>query len=135
MKYIFVIGMWVICYSSNAQIGKKLDCILLKKSVKTEIFQKQFNICSSQENISIIDTGMYFNGCILPEVCNRNLLTYSETNSSISNDKAIYIYRIEKYKNTYKVYFFRPLSGASLNLRVKYKNGRVKILDYEVGAF
>ena len=133
----FIFGIWASCisYSVNAQNVKRIDCVLLNKAVETEIFQKQFYICSTQEDISIIDTSMYFKGCGLPEVCSRKFSLYNKFNDSMGNKTAIVIYRVDNIKHTYSLYFYRPHTGASLNLKFRYKKNKVKLLGYEVGAF
>ncbi len=131
-----IFGIWALCviYSVNAQNIKRVDCVLLKKAIETEIFQKQFYLCSIQEDISIIDTSMYFKECGLAEIYSRKFSLYNELNGSMSKT-AIFIYRVDNVKHTYSLYFYRPHTGASLSLKFRYKNNSVKLLDYKVGAF
>lgn len=122
-------------YFTNAQNIKRVDCVLLNKAVETEIFQKQFFICSAQEVISIIDTSMYFTKCELPEVCDRRFSLANKFSSSMVSKTAIVIYRVDNIKHIYSLYFYRPHTGASLSLKFRYKRNKVKLLSYDIGAF
>jgi hypothetical protein len=134
-KHIFSILALLSSYFTNAQNIKKVDCVLLNKAVEAEIFRKQFYICSAQEVISIIDTSMYFKECELPEVCSRSFSLGNKFNNSMVSKTAIVIYRIDNIKHIYSLYFYRPHTGASLNLKFRYKRNKVKLLSYKVGAF
>lgn len=137
MERKYVLAFWVsfILCSGNAQSVKGFDCLLLRKPIESESFQKQFSICNIlKDSVIIKDTSMYFNDCELPDVCGKKFyLSNSKDNSNNAN--TIVIYSIIKTKRIYNLYFYRPLTGASLNTKLKLKNGKVKLLSYKIGAF
>lgn len=134
-KCVFGILTLYASYSINAQDKKVGDCILLITAIKTDVFQKHFFICNSPEVVSIIDTAMYFKQCSLFEVCNKNLILSYKLNDSLNYRAAIVIYRVDYIKHTYSLYFYCPHTGASLHLKLRYKNSKARLLSYEVGAF
>jgi len=134
-KYIFGFLALLSNYFGIAQNNKRIDCVLLNKAIETKIFQKQFYVCSTQEDISIFDTSGYFKKCEIPEVCSKKLSLVNNFSKSMVSKTAIVIYRVDNIKHIYKLYFYRPHTGASLSLKFRYKRNKVKLLNYEVGAF
>ncbi len=125
---------FVLC-SVNAQRIKGFDCILLRKSIESEVFQKQFYICNTpKDSVIIKDTSVYFNNCELSDLCSKKIYL-SNSADNLSKGNVIIVYRVSKANLIYNLYFFRPATGASLSIKFKYKKDKVKLLSYKVGAF
>lgn len=134
-KYVLTFLASCILYSVNAQKAKNFDCLSLRKSIESDFFQKQFYVCNIQKDSMIIkDTSMYFNNCELPDVCSKKVYL-SNSMDNLSNANIVIIYRVSKTKRIYNLNFYRPVTGASLSTKLKFKNGKAKLLSYKFGAF
>ncbi|HEX4876722.1 MAG TPA: hypothetical protein VFV31_08630 [Chitinophagaceae bacterium] len=122
-----------MCLAAKGQ-EKKLDCMLLQGAVQTEAFEKTFYLCKSNQDINIVDTSKFFESCTLKAVCQRKLYILHELNA-VEQKSAIEIFRIDRKKNVFTLYFHRPLSGAALTLKLRYKKGKAKLLQHKSGAF
>ncbi|TMI63525.1 MAG: hypothetical protein E6H07_12140 [Bacteroidetes bacterium] len=111
-----------------------LDCGLLQAAVKTNIFQDRFNICKDTEDVFILDTTRSFATCLLEDICNNHLFVYYDKLDNTKKDR-IEIYRIDRKKDLFTLFFHRLSTGAVLILKLKYVRKKAKLIDYKVGAF
>jgi len=133
MKYLLlVLCSCLFCSAKGQQV--RLSCGLLQAAIKTDIFQKRFNICKSDEDMHAVDTSKSFAGCTLKDVCKKRISVHSDT-TGIGEKDVIEIYRIDRKKNVFTLYFHRLATGATLILTLKYEKEKAKLLKYKVGAF
>ena len=91
-------------------------------------------MCKGNEDIYIVDTSKSFSSCTLKDVCQRKLSVLHELNET-EQKSVIEIYRIDRRKNIFTLYFHRPFSGVALRLKLSYEKGKVKLLEHKPGAF
>jgi len=111
-----------------------LDCGLLQAAIKTDAFQERFSVCKGDEEVHIIDTSKSFANCTLEDVCKKSLFVDSGL-SNIGKKDVIEIYKIDRKKNIFTLYFHRLATGATLILKLKYEKEKAKLIGYKVGAF
>lgn len=128
------ITIFVILLMSSAKSQKGLDCMLLQVAIETEQFTSTFYACKDSLEIHIVDTVKYFENCILKDVCGKRVV-FTHEPMDVNTKRMIEIYRISRKKNIFSLYFHRPFSGAVLILKLKYKNGKTKLIGFETGAF
>jgi hypothetical protein len=133
MKYILFFLFIILFFKVNGQ-KKNLNCILIQFSIESNVFKTKFLICKSNLETHIIDKTNSFNNCILKDICNKNIDIHSDT-SEIDKKTRIELFKIEKKKNVFILYFYRPTTGAALTLKLKYIKGKLKIIGYNEGAF
>lgn len=133
MKFYFLLLLSCFVCSSQGQ-EKKLDCMLLQKAIQTEPFKKAFNLCNGNDDIYIVDTSKSFSNCTLNYLCYRKLFISNELIEAVSKE-IINIYRIDRKRNIFTIYFHRPFNGIALTLKLKYAKGKAKLLECKSGAF
>jgi len=112
-----------------------LDCRFIQASVESLQFKNRFYICNdNSKKIYIIDTTKSFDSCNNDQVCNSEIF-YGYNFESIEKKQIVEIYRVDKRKNMITIYFHRPLTGASLILKLKSKKNKIRIVGFEMGAF
>ncbi|MEI9908686.1 MAG: hypothetical protein WDO71_02865 [Bacteroidota bacterium] len=132
MKIFITIFITLLMVSAKGQ--KSLDCLLLQAAIETEQFTSTFYACKDSLEIHIVDTVKYFENCILKDVCGKRVV-FTHEPMDVNTKRMIEVYRISKRGNVFSLYFHRPFTGAVLILKLKYKNGKTKLIAFETGAF
>lgn len=128
------ITIFVILLMSSAKSQKGLDCLLLQAAIETEQFTSTFYACKDSLEIHIVDTVKYFENCILKNICDKRVV-FTHEPMNVNTKRMIEVYRISRRGNVFSLYFHRPFTGATLTLKLKYKNGKTKLIGFATGAF
>lgn len=144
-KNILFVIIFFVHYTINAQNLKMNDCIILLKSMKLDIFDKQFFITKyKNEPIFMVDTSKYFQNCNLLKISARDIIIlnkWSEWNekymtNNIKYRSHIFLRVLSFNNNILTLVFFRPYNGANLVLELRKKGKRnIKIKAKSYGAY
>lgn len=141
-KKSFVILLIIFSNLVKGQDLKFFDCILLQKSVESEIFKEHFNICKyNNETLTIIDTNNYFKCSIFTE-CGRQVLLDTIYPSNIDVNKGsgietknIIVLFLKKEEGVTILSFWQPYTNGSLVLELRQKRNKVKVKTISYGVF
>lgn len=118
--------------------NKAIDpCELLSRSLSDKVFQKEFSLCDiKNDSISIFDVKNQMPECSpLIEICHKKVRiieTHTTDHKSVSD---ILLYRADLSKQSAKMYFWRPYSGAVVILSFKKTRDKMSIFAHEIGSF
>ena len=119
-------------------------CILLEKAATSEHFKREFFICGSEIDFILFDQPRTFNKCKSLSVCDKVIqISHDEKYLSLipnerllSKDKSLLIlHRVDIEDNLYTLYFWRPYSGAGVNLTFRKEMGKFELIDHTIGSF
>lgn len=145
------IWLFVIILSGCKSISKhdSLDCGLIMIAINNKAFAMQFSICGKNEPLFIFDQTKSIKNCEYQvESCDkvRNVvLTNDRKYDSISpgayqdgvDKNLIILHSVEVTKDEYKLYFWKPLTGAFVNLFYEKQSEieSYKLVKSSTGAF
>ncbi|MBC7553860.1 MAG: hypothetical protein H7257_07760 [Taibaiella sp.] len=128
----FLLAFWFPAISIAQK--KVFNCEILRKSIERKEFSQQFFLDKYNEDITIVDTGGYFNYCQPLYVGNRKAIIYHDT-CFLTKEHAIIIYNTQNYAKSSVIHFFRKCSNTSLEIEYKTKGEKVKIISALRGIF
>lgn len=101
-------------------------------------------MCKDSATFILYDKHDMFKDCGLLNSCGNRITIshdakYSElspNNNRSSKDKSIIVlHKIEIKNEDYSLYFWRPYSGAAVNLTYRKNGKEFKLIDYVIGTF
>ncbi len=126
-------------YSRRAGGQERINnpCSVLQQSVNTTVFRTFFDVCTDRSSdVLIVDSIGFFSDCSFSSVCNRNLvLKRTSGKSDTPTQDVVTLYRADRDKNIYTLYFFRKYTGATVKLFLRQRKNKVKLIKAEWGAF
>lgn len=120
------------------------NCGLLNEALLSEHIQREFSMCEDDAKIILYDKKGVFEDCDKLSACGKEIrISHDEkydelspNNNRSTKDKSIIIlHRMERDDLDYILYFWRPYSGAVVNLTYRRKGDKFELVDYVIGTF
>ena len=123
--------------------GQNIYCEIVKKSVNTEYFKKEFSLYKLDSVILIYDKKQILYECQKFTENSKLFKISTDTINDLNPDKyskykpenLIVLYDFSNNKNYYTLNFWRPYTGANVVLTYKIKKGKVKLISHKTGTF
>ena len=142
MKFTFIIFISFLLGCGNN--SKEVEyCKLLNEAISSKYIQKEFFLCEDKTEFILYDKQKRFKNCAQLNVCGKEIKIshdrkYNELNSndnySTKDNSIIILHKIIKIDSTYKLYFWRPYSGAVVNLTYRISNHEIKLTNCVIGT-
>lgn len=119
-------------------------CELLGIALSNEHVLREFSLCNKDLKFVLYDKGNNFMECKEIKVCDKKIdvshsnkyAKLSPNYSHIQKDESIIVlHRMEKSGTKCKLFFWRPYSGAAVNLTYKMNYNLIELNDYTIGRF
>ncbi len=144
MKLILFI-IFSLLVSCNDKINKNGDfCRTLSKAFSSEHLQREFYLCKDETSFVLYDKQGILRSCILFNVCGKEIpishdKKYDQLspndNRSTTDKSIIVLYKVEIEGKSCTLYFWRPYSGAAVNLTYRRSRDEFELIDYTIGTF
>lgn len=144
MKLIFFImlSLSINCNETSSKNGG--FCSLLREAFSSEHLQREFSLCKDETSFILYDKKIVLKNCGLFNACGKAIsITYDEKydklspndNRSTKDKSVIILHRLEIKGENYTLYFWRPYSGAAVNLIYKKSGDKFDLVDHTIGTF
>ncbi len=142
MKLILIIifGVLLGCGDKVKNFG---NCSLLIEAISSEHTQREFFLCKDDTQFVLYDKNGIFENCTQLKVCEKEVVIsqdkkYDELspndNRSTKDKSIIILHKVEKVGANHKLYFWRPYSGAVVNLTFRQNGRKFELADYVIGT-
>lgn len=142
MKLILIITFAVLLGCGD-KVKKFNSCSLLIEAISSEHTKREFFLCKDDTQFILYDKNGIFKNCTQLNVCEKEVVIshdkkYDELspndNRSTKDKSIIILHKVEKVGANYKLYFWRPYSGAVVNLTFRQNGHKFELTDYVIGT-
>jgi hypothetical protein len=135
--YFCIIAFYMFGLIVQKNTTPNLECTLLEKASLSEAFAREFFICkSNNDTFKIYDKVFFTRGaCAFKSVCEKNMEVLEGKPLQETLPENIILYRVDKKFKRWKLYFWRPYSGAVVMLTYKRRINGIKLISSEIGSF
>lgn len=144
MKLLFLITLLLSISCNETSSNNEGFCSLLIEAFSSEHLQREFSLCKDETSFILYDKEEVLENCGLFDVCGKTIgISYDKKYDKLSpndnrstKDKSIIIlHRVEIKGEYYTLYFWRPFSGAVVNLTYKKSGDKFDLVGHTIGTF
>lgn len=121
---------------SSLNTNKMSNNILLQTAINTDVFSKEFSLCTNKNDlIFLFDKVSFLSFDTSYQICGKTIKIIHQTPQNMTSSSLVILHRVVKNSSNCTLYFWKPYSGAVVNLKFKYKGRKKAILfDTEIGS-
>jgi len=135
----------LLAFFKQISFSQNIEYSLLKASVESDYFLKEFAFCKYDSTIIIFDKNSFSKTYKDFHLCGKKVIISNDTVYNKINHESynlnkkypflIVLYNFKKSGNKYTLYFWKPYSGAVLIQTYKVKRKKIKLIENLVGSF
>lgn len=144
MKLILLmtLSLSISCDETLNKNGK--ICSLLREAFSSEYLQREFFLCRDGTSFILYDKQEVLRSCRFFDVCGKEIRISHDKkydklspndNHSTTDKSIVVLHKVEIEGEYYTLFFWRPFSGAAVNLTYRKSRDKFGLVDYSIGTF